>query len=336
MAVTPRPDRSPRIVAVGCGPWGLNIIRNLAELGALAALVQRRNADDVARTFGVPLVSFEQALTDPGVHGLAIATPPAHHARLAGEALAAGKHVYVEKAVALTSQDVSQLCTLAESADRRLMAGHVLQYHPAFRKLVEIVRAGDLGRLLSIRSTRMNLGRIRRDEEDVAWSLGPHDVSMLHALVEGEPRVVSAVAEYHLRPGVADTVHAHLEFPDAIAAHLAFSWYHPVKEQRLVVVGTGAMAVFDDAEPWERKLVLYRHGVEWRGGQPEAVRAAPEPIALEPAEPLRQELRHFLDCIETGATPRTDGREALRVVRTIEQIRGAMVPCGPAVDAHAR
>jgi UDP-2-acetamido-3-amino-2,3-dideoxy-glucuronate N-acetyltransferase len=335
MAVNPVSSSAPRIVAVGCGPWGLNIIRNLAELGALAGLVRRRGAEEVARVRGVPLVSFEDALADPEIQGVAIATPPVHHPKLAARALAAGKHVYVEKTVAISSQDVRDLCALARQSDRRLMVGHVLQYHPAFLKVLEIVRSGELGRILSVQASRMNLGRVRREEEDVAWSLGPHDVSMLHALIEGEPRVVSAVAGYHLRPDVADIVHAHLEFPQGIAAHLTLSWYHPLKEQRLVVIGAEGMVVFDDAQHWEHKLVVYRHRAEWRDGLPEALRAPPEPVQVEPAEPLRQELRHFLSCIETGAAPRTDGVEALRVVRTIEQIRSAMVACGSYAGATA-
>lgn len=333
MANEPVGGRSPRVVVVGCGPWGRNLIRNLAELGALAALVNRRNAEAVARSHSVPLVTFEEAIADPGVDGIVIATPPVHHPKLAAQALEAGKHVYVEKTFALTSGDARDICALAERVDRRLMVGHILQYHPAFLQARDIVRSGGLGGLLAVQTARMNLGRVRRDEEDVAWSLGPHDVSMLHALVDGEPRVVSAVAGYHLRSHVADTVHAHLEFPGGIAAHLSFSWYHPVKEQRLTVIGTEGMLVFDDTQPWERKLVLYRHRAEWREGRPETVAAAPEPIQLAPAEPLRQEIRHFLNCIETGATPRTNGAEALNVVRTIERIRGAMAPCGRLIPA---
>ena len=320
--------RRPRVVAVGCGPWGRNIIRNLADLGALAALVNRRNADAVAHTYRVPVVSFEEAITDPGIQAIVIAAPPLHHPWLATQALKSGKHVYVEKAIALASEQIRELCSLAAAVDRRLMVGHILQYHPAFLKVLELVRSGRLGRLLFIQASRMNLGRIRRKEEDVVWSLAPHDVSMLHALTEGEPRVVSAVAGYHLRADVADTVHAHLEFEGGIAAHLALSWYHPVKEQRLIVVGTEGMIVFDDAVPWERKLVLYRHTLEWHAGQPKAVQGAPEPIDVEPAEPLKEELQHFLGCIETGTTPRTDGFEALKVVQTIEHLRGAMVACG--------
>ena len=320
--------REPRVVAVGCGPWGRNLIRNLAELGALAGLVNRRNADAVARSYGVPVVSVEEALADPGIQALVIATPPLHHPVLAAQALRAGKHVYVEKAIALASEEVRALCALAAEVDRRLMVGHILQYHPAFLKVRELVRSGQLGRLLSLQASRMNLGRIRGNDEDVVWSLAPHDVSMLRALAEGEPRVVSAAAGYHLRADVADTLHAHLEFPGGVAAHLALSWYHPVKEQRLIVVGTDGMVVFDDVEPWERKLVLHRHTVDWRAGQPEAVRGVAEPIALEPAEPLKAELQHFLDCIESGTTPRTDGSEALKVVQTIEHVRAAMAACG--------
>jgi predicted dehydrogenase len=335
MPIEPVSSRSPRIVAVGCGPWGRNIIRNLAELGALAALVSRQRAAEVAGDHGVPVVGFEEALADPAVDGVAIATPPAHHPALASRALRAGKHVYVEKSFALSSEDAEDLCALAERSGRRLMVGHILQYHPAFLRLLEIVRSGELGRLLSVQAARMNLGRIRRDEEDVAWSLAPHDVSMLHALVAGEPRVVSAVAGYHLRPHVADTVHAHLAFPDGVAAHLAFSWYHPVKEQRLVVVGTDGMVVFDDAEPWPRKLALYPHRADWRDGQLVTVPSPPRWIEVAPAEPLRQELHHFLECIETGMTPRTNGAEALRVVRTIEQIRRAMLPSGQSAGCYA-
>jgi len=317
----------PSLALIGCGQWGRNLARNFHALGALKAVHDRDGARsaELAAAHGVPAVSLEALLGDPTLKALVIATPPESHAALARLALEAGKHVFVEKPLALDVPEAEALCALAREKQRVLMVGHLLQYHPAFLALKELVRGGALGRLLYVYSNRLNLGRIRR-EEDILWSFAPHDISMILALVGAEPKRVTAVGANYLHEKIADVTTTHLSFPDGTRAHVFVSWLHPFKEQKLVVVGDAAMAVFDDGEPWASKVVVFRHRIAWRDGIPEAEKAAGEPVALEPDEPLHLECVHFLDCVRDNATPRTDGLEALRVLRVLKAAAQAMAP----------
>jgi UDP-2-acetamido-3-amino-2,3-dideoxy-glucuronate N-acetyltransferase len=320
-------DRTPpvRIAAIGCGYWGKNLVRNFAELDALAAICDpnRSAAHALADRYDARLADFDTVLRDDGIAGVAIAAPAALHAELARNAIEAGKHVFVEKPLALTVAEAERLCELAERRDRRLMVGHLLQYHPAFIKLRELVREGALGRLEYISSTRLNLGKVRR-EEDILWSFAPHDLSMILSLVGEEPSEVTAQGGYYLHKTIADVTTTLLAFPGGEQAHVFVSWLHPFKEQKLVVIGDRAMAVFDDGQPWSRKLLLYPHRIEWREAMPVPQRAEAKPVALDEGEPLNLECRHFLDCISTGSKPRTDGREGLRVLRVLAQASDAL------------
>ena len=308
----------PQVAVVGCGRWGSQLVRNFDALGALRAIVDtdRRTAEAVATRHAVPAADLEAVLADPGVDAVVVAVPAAAHVAVARPALAAVKHVFVEKPMALHVAEAEELCLAARAADRVLMVGHVLQYHPSYLELERLVHAGALGRLRYLYSNRLNLGRIRR-EEDILWSFAPHDVSMMLGLAGAEPVSVSAVAGNYLHERIADVTTTHLRFPGGQRGHVFVSWLHPFKEQKLVVVGDEAMAVFDDGQPWESKLRLYRHAISWRDGVPEAVKAEPELVPVEPAEPLEVECRHFLDCLTTGTAPRTDGWEGLRVLRVL-------------------
>jgi UDP-2-acetamido-3-amino-2,3-dideoxy-glucuronate N-acetyltransferase len=329
----------PRIAVVGCGYWGKNLVRNFAELGALFALVDARPevTEPLVATHGCRAATLDDVLGDQSVEGVAIATPAASHYTLAKRVLEASKHVFVEKPLALDLADAERLCKVAVRCGRQLMVGHLLQYHPAFLKLKEIARAGGLGRLQYIYSNRLNFGLIRR-EEDSLWSFAPHDISMILGLVEAEPDGVDAVGAYYLHPKIADVTTTHLSFPGGERAHVFVSWLHPCKEQRLVVVGDRGMAVFDDGEPWDRKLVVYPHKTAWINGLPQAFKADGQPVPLAATEPLKAECQHFLDCIVNGATPRTDGREGVRVLRVLACASAALArgrqsftaPAGPA------
>lgn len=314
----------PRVAVVGAGRWGRNHVRNHAEIGSLAGIVDRDPAvaAELGTRFGVPSLSFEEALAAPGIDAMIFALPPSLNVTLGMRALEAGKHLFVEKPLALSTRDGEALCRAAERLDRRLMVGHILHYHPAFRALVRLVAEGALGRLLSILSTRYDLGRIRR-EEDAMWALGTHDVSMVLALAGAEPDRVAASGGYHTHPTIADTTQLELGFPGGLRAEIRSSWLHPVKEQRLVVVGARAMAVFDDREPWATKLVLHRYAVE-EGAAPATTRSEPEFVAVQEGEPLRLECLHFLDCVRTGAMPPTDGREGLRVLSVLQRASAAL------------
>lgn len=326
----------PRIAVIGCGNWGRNLVRNFAELGALEAVVE---ADDKAATaisskYGVRRASLSDVLADGKIDGVAIATPPSSHYSIARQALEAGKHAFVEKPLALDVKQAQELCELADRCDRRLMVGHVLQYHSAFLKLKEIVRSGGLGRLQYIYSNRLNFGLIRR-EEDILWSFAPHDVSMILSLVGSEPDHVEATGAYYLHPAIADVTTTHLAFPGGERAHIFVSWLHPSKEQKLVVVGDGGMAEFDDGAPPDRKLTIFPQKTEWLNGIPRAVKAAGEAIALESSEPLGMECRHFLECIETGERPRTDGREGLKVLRVLARASEALAQARRSHPKHS-
>jgi UDP-2-acetamido-3-amino-2,3-dideoxy-glucuronate N-acetyltransferase len=322
-AVQERRPADIRVAVIGCGYWGRNHVRNYAEIGALEALVDHHPLDDLVAKHGGRQLTFEQALDDAAIDAFVFALPPSQNHALGLQALAAGKHVFLEKPIALEVRQAEELCVAAERFDRRLMVGHILQYHPAFLKLKELVRQGKLGQLHYITSNRMNLGRIRR-EEDAFWALAPHDISMILSMVGSEPTKIEAVGGYHLHPTIADVSTTHLGFAGGEQAHIFVSWLHPFKEQKLTVVGTEAMAVFDDGEPWERKLQLYPHRLEWKDNVPVPTRAEAIPVAVVEKEPLREECLHFLDCIRTGARPRTDGREGVRVLKVLERASEAL------------
>lgn len=322
---------SPLVAVAGCGHWGQNLVRNFAELGTLAAVVdtQSERAAELGARYGVPARNWASVLGDRDVDAVALATPAEQHASMALEALGHGKHVFVEKPLALTVPDGECVAAVAAAANCMVMVGHLLQFHPAFLKLAELVRAGEVGRIQYLYSTRLNLGRIRR-EENVFWSFAPHDLSMILALAGEPPTKVSAVGSSYLHPSIADVTTTHLEFANGIRAHVFVSWLHPFKEQKLVVVGDAGMAVFDDGQSWERKLTLFRHRIAWHNGLPEPARAEAEPVEVEPAEPLEQECRHFLDCVRTLARPRTDAAEALAVLRVLAAAEQDMRATGPA------
>ncbi len=312
-------EQAPRVAVIGCGYWGRNLVRNFSDLGALAAVCD--TDPELAQQFGaqyrVGAKAFEEILSDSGIGAVAIATPAVTHADFTGQALAAGKHVFVEKPIALNVGAAEDLNTLAKQNGRLLMVGHLLQYHPAFITLRELVAKGGLGRLRHIYSHRLNLGKVRR-EENILWSFAPHDISMILSLVDEEPVQVSAVSSFFLQSQVADVTTTHMSFPGGVNAHVFVSWLHPYKEQKLVVVGDDGMAVFDDTLEWEQKLQVFRHKIRWKNNQPMPDRAEAETIAVTPAEPLREELAHFLDCVAGKASCRTDGHEGVRVLKVLQ------------------
>lgn len=326
----------PKVAVIGCGHWGRNLVRNFHALGALAAVCDSSPAvaAQVGREVGLPSLPVDEALADPTIPAVAIAAPAALHAELGTRALEAGKHVFVEKPLALRFTEADAMCDLADRLGRVLMVGHLLQYHPAFLKLRQLVDEGELGRLQYVYSNRLNLGRIRR-EEDILWSFAPHDISMILSVVRSEPESVWAVGGAYLHQSIADVTTTHMSFPSGERAHVFVSWLHPVKEQRFVVVGDRGMAVFDDGQDWDHKVEVFRHRIDWKEGRPETVRAVGEPVPVEPAEPLAMECRHFLECARDGAVPRTDGREGARVLRVLEAATTSMLGAAPpARDRH--
>ena len=309
-----------RVALLGCGYWGKNIARSLHTIGHLAAIVDddAETAERFAAEYGCKALSLEEALASSEIDAVAIATPAATHYEVARAAMEAGKHVFVEKPMALRTEHAESLNQIAKAEGRVLMVGHLLQYHAGFLRLLELVRNGDLGRLQYLYSNRLNFGKIRR-EEDVLWSFAPHDISMILALAGEEPSSVDTQGSFVLHGRIADTTTTHLTFPSGLAGHIFVSWLHPFKEQKLVVIGEKAMAVFDDREPLERKLAIYQASVEWRDGAPVAPKIEPAYEPLPTSEPLVNEMQHFVDCCKSGDTPRTDGHEGQRVLAVLNE-----------------
>lgn len=314
------------VAQVGCGYWGKNLVRNFSELGALAAVFDG-NAEIAGRMstdFGVPVRTWEEILSDPTIQAVSLATPAGDHAGMAGQAIAAGKHVFVEKPLALRSEDARHIVDSACAKQRVLMVGHLLQYHPVFLCLKEMVDRAEIGTIQYIFSNRMSLGKFRT-EENVLWSFAPHDVSMILSLVGQEPTQVTAQGAAFVSPGIADWATMQFVFPGGVRGHIQVSWASPYKEQRLVVIGSEGMIVFDDAEPeWEKKLALYRHRIDRSGPVPLPHKSEAEYVSVARGEPLKAECQHFLEAIERGGPPRTDGEEGLRVLKVLERGEAAL------------
>ncbi|MFH2010981.1 MAG: Gfo/Idh/MocA family oxidoreductase [bacterium] len=328
------------IALVGCGGWGKNHLRNWAALGVLRQVCDASAEQREFARSQVPgmdtTADFEDVLANPEVRGVVIATPAATHAELALRALDAGKDVFVEKPMALTSAEGRRVVERAEERRRILMVGHVLVYHAAVRALIGLVKDGSLGRIRYIYSNRLNLGKIRTEENSL-WSFAPHDVALMLDLLGGAvPQNISCTGGTYLSQGVADVTLTTLTFPGGVRSHIFVSWLHPFKEQRFVVVCDQQMAVFDDTRPWTEKLALYPHRVDWLEGQmPVAHRAEANFVELEANEPLRAECEHFLHCMDRRETPLSDGHSALRVLQVLEAAQQSLDSGGAPARAPA-
>jgi predicted dehydrogenase len=316
---------------VGLGYWGPNLARNFEALpGARLLWLCDGDADRLARvgeSFPNARTSanLDELLADPELHAIVVATPVPTHADLARRALDAGKHVFVEKPLAQSVADAEGVVAAAAESGLTLMVGHLLEYHPGLVRLKELVDSGDLGDVHYIYGNRVNLGKVRADE-NALWSLGAHDVSVLLRLAEEEPVQCHAFGESYVRDGVEDVVFCYMRFPSGVAAHLHLSWLDPHKERRFTVVGSRRMATFDDMAI-EQKLTVYDKGVD----QP--YKSYGEYIArsgdvwapsVPNDEPLRLECSHFLECVSSGETPRSDGESGLRVVRVLEELQASL------------
>jgi UDP-2-acetamido-3-amino-2,3-dideoxy-glucuronate N-acetyltransferase len=316
-----------QIAVIGAGYWGKNLIRNYYELGSLRTICDTRTETLVAMGKTFPDVtlasSFDSILADKGVKAVVIALPAECHYEFTAKALWAGKDVFVEKPLALDLEHAKKLNAIALEGKRILMVGHLLRYHPAFLKLKEIIDKGNLGRIQYLYSTRLSLGKIRR-EENALWSFAPHDISMILALCNERPENVTAVGHNYLHKQVADVTTTHLSFPSGINGHIFVSWLHPFKEQKLIVIGEIKMAVFEDTQPWDKKIALYAHTIKWQNNMPVSEKADPEFVPVEGKEPLREECLHFLRCIERRETPITDGNEGYRVLEVLHRAQQSL------------
>jgi predicted dehydrogenase len=317
-----------RIGVVGLGYWGPNLARNFNAIEG-SEVVWCCDPDESARERTAAIVPgvrmterIEDLLEDESLDAIALATPVPTHAELALRVLEAGKHCFVEKPLAQSSADAASTALAAAASGRTLMVGHLLEYHPAVRKLKELVDDGQLGEIHYIYGNRLNLGKVRADE-NALWSLGAHDVSVLLYLVDEEPVELAARGECYVRAGVEDVVFCFLRFPSGISAHLHLSWLDPHKERRFTVVGSQRMATFDDMAA-EGKLTVYDKGVD------EDTRSYGEYITrsgdiysprIPASEPLRLECEHFIESIRNRTAPLSDGHSGLRVVRVLEGLQ---------------
>ena len=306
------------IAVVGCGHWGKNLVRNFSELGALTAICDPNAelAKHYADQYEVNNFSFAEIIKDPGIEGVILAVPAPLHASLAIEAMNAGKHVYVEKPLAMNQIEARQMIDTSKGQGVQLMVGHLLQYHPVFTAVRGLVASGDLGCLRYIYSNRLSFGKVR-SEEDVIWSFAPHDISMILSLTGQEPESVRTESASILQSNVADTATVHMAFKSGLKAHIFVSWLHPYKEQKLVVIGDSAMAVFDDTQPWEQKLALYHHNIDLTGEVPNLSKSDVQYIDVAQSEPLKNECQHFIDVVNGCLMPLTDGDEGLRVLNVL-------------------
>lgn len=329
-----REQNAPSIAVVGAGYWGINHVRNFYELGALSAVCDTNEVSLAAIAEKFPAIrvetDFEKVMADRRIQGVVIATPAEMHYPMADAAIRAGKDLLVEKPLTL---DLAQATRLVETAKDRgsiLMVGHLLEYHPAIIRLRELIASGTLGKLRYIYSNRLNLGKVRR-EENILWSFAPHDIAIILRLVGSMPDRVAASGGTYLQPHIADVTVTNLEFPTGVQSHIFVSWLHPYKEQRLVVVGSKRMAVFDDVRRVD-KLVIYDQRVEFVDGEPVARKSDGVAEALEAGEPLRRECLHFLKCIQSRERPLTDGESGLRVLKVLAAAEQSLASGGVPIE----
>ncbi|SMD00217.1 Predicted dehydrogenase [Fulvimarina manganoxydans] len=307
---------APRIAVVGCGRWGQNHVRTLAELGALAGVADRNGerASEFSARFGVPQFTLEEAIEHPDLDALVLALPATMHGPTARAAFVAGKDVLIEKPIALDPEDAALTARTAAENGRLLMVGHVLRFHPVFRRLAELVREGKIGTLRHMVANRMGLGRFLG--MDAVWDLAPHDLSLILHLAGGAPISIDSQRRTILSDAT-DMADIAMTFEGGVSALAHISRVSPYRDRRFTAIGTDGMLVFDDGAPEGEKLAFYGHKV-WRGEEGFDFKNAPvEFVECEPGLPLTQELLHFIQSIETREAPETGADEAVETVRIL-------------------
>ncbi len=317
-----------RVGVVGCGYWGPNVIRNLAacpktELVAICDANPAR-LEAVGRNYpAAAKVSSLDQLLDAGVDAVAIATPVSTHFPLATQCLQAGKHVWVEKPLAASAREAQALTDLAAKVGRVLMVDHTYLYTGAVRKIKELIDGGELGDLYYVDSVRINLGLFQHDV-NVIWDLAPHDLSIIDHLLGGTARSISAWGCGHATPDIEDIAYVNIDYGDRLMASVHVNWLSPVKVRQMIFAGSKKSVIFNELNPTE-PVKVYDRGIELSDGEEELRKLrvgyrtgdvwSPH---VEAAEALQVAVSHFADCVRTGATPISDGRMGVRVVRLME------------------
>lgn len=327
-----------RICVIGCGHWGKNLVRNFHQIrrlhGFFDALPERLENFAAQYPGAHAYRSYQEVLQDSQVDAVALATPAEEHAPMAIAALEAGKDVFVEKPMALTPEAGEEILEASREAKRIVMVGHLLLYHPAIVTIQQLLASGELGRLEYIYSNRLSMGKIR-SQENALWSFAPHDISVILRLATGLPVQVSATGGAYLQPNIADVTVSDLLFNHGTRAHIFVSWLHPYKEQRLVVIGSKKMVVFEETRPSE-KLLLYDKQIARSHNGFEAKQSQPIALDYSAEEPLRIECQHFADCVRTRQQPRTPAEDGLHVLQVLQACQRSLQLNGELVQLNAR
>lgn len=309
------------LALLGCGRWGRNLARNLQALDVLKMIIDPACSEsDLPECVSAPIYrDVSEALESQEINGVVIAAPAVRHAELVKAALLANKHVFVEKPLAMTVADAEELAALAQSRGLTLMVGHLLQYHPGFRRLSEMIRAGEIGRVRHIASNRLNPGAIRT-EENALWSLAPHDFSMILSLAEAYPYKVNALAVRVVNPAIPDRYVVNMQFGDNLTATADVSWVSPYKEHRFSVLGeSGAIVLDDHASDRARRLVIYRNYVDIGETAPRFLKSEGEVVPFAATEPLRAEMEAFVAEVGGRRASLTGPEEAIPVLRLLNE-----------------
>jgi len=307
-----------RICVVGAGYWGKNHIRTLNEIGALNGIVESngKNLASLSAQYpNIPCYSNISLALKEHFDGFTIATPPETHYSIAKKIIMAGKHVLIEKPMTLSVLDSENLLSLAKEFDVNIMVGHVLLFHPAVIKIKEIIKNGYIGDLQYLYSNRLNLGKVRT-EENVFWSLAPHDIAIFQYLTDSFPKDIKCKGSIFLQPGIPDSTMTNLEYENGIEGHIFVSWLHPFKEHRLVVIGSEAMISFEDSLDG-KPLKLYSKKFNFTSGVPEKVDGPVQSIPYEQKMPLTEELRYFINHLNKKKPMISNGEQGLDVMKIL-------------------
>lgn len=306
------------IAVVGCGYWGKNLVRNFYELESLHSICDPdlNTAKNFSDLYGVPSLSFDEILSNSNIKGVVLAVPAPLHAPMAIKAMQSKKNVFVEKPIAMNLNESLSMKQAAEENKVELMVGHLLQYHPIFKKVKSYVRKNKLGSINYIYSNRLSFGKIR-SEEDVMWSFAPHDISMILSLTNSEPLSVETKSHCFIQKNISDISTIYMNFKSGVKSHVSVSWTNPIKEQKLVVIGEKMSLVFDDTQPWNQKLSCYKHRIDFNDEKPILIKEDKEFINVQESEPLKEECRHFINVVNNNINSITNCDEGIRVLRVL-------------------
>ena len=306
------------IAVVGCGYWGKNLVRNFSELGALYSVSDAiiETAKNYADQYQVKYLTFDETINDANIKGVVLTVPAKLHASMAIEAMNKGKHVFVEKPLALNEIDAKLMIETANENKVKLMVGHLLHYHPIFKEIKKIVEKGEIGKLEYIQSSRLSFGRYRT-EEDIIWSFAPHDISMILALTNEKPNIVKCDSKSIIKENHSDIANIFIEFPSGLKSNISVSWINANKEVKLTVTGSSAMLIFDDLKPWEEKLSLCSYDIKKTDNLININKSSLKFVEVLEEEPLKNECKHFIEVTKQNTQPLTDGNEGLEVVKVL-------------------